>query len=623
MTRLNIVELIENNPITRLSTSYQGRLVSKIQSNFTTEDQQLFVASFYSYLNHNSKTDFVIDLDNVWEWLGFSQKMRAKELLEKYFIIEIDYKPLLSLEREQKKGRGGHNKETIMLTINAFKRFCLKAGTKKADQIHNYYINLEETLHEIVNEESNELKNQLEQIKTQSKKTIENLTKEKSLEKHNILLREFGNAGALVYIIRVKSYENGEYIIKIGESRRGIEARYNEHKSKYEETILLDCFLVKRSRDFEHFLHNHADIKLNNIKNFAGHETERELFLVGKNLSYGVLLNIIKKNINQFNDVDYSEIINRLDFISNAITNQANTNQASHESPDTNNNNVVGTQEKYNSFQSKVHITKDGMKTIITEIQGGGKGEQCVPPIMDRLSNIEVTLKEIVEKMNASQNRITTGFEQPLPTIGPRLQKINPDTMQIVKIYETVSECMREDTRMKRPSINKAVEKNVVYNGFRWAFVDRELDPNIIHGIKETVKTRPQDLGYIAKLNADKTQIINVYLDRKTAAVNNGYSHAALDVPVKKGNLVNGYYYALYEKCPTELKSAFSANAPILYKDGVGQFDSQNRIIQEFKCKYDCMRSLKMSDKTLAKALDKNIAYQGFYYKSLGPKLQI
>ena len=590
MTSLNIVELIENNPITRLSNTYQGRLVSKIQSKFNTQDQQLFVASFYSYLNYNSKTDFIIDLDNVWKWLGFNQKYNAKRVLEKYFIIDIDYKNLLLRPEEQDaeiKKHGGHNKEQFLLTVNAFKRFCLKAETKKADQIHDYYIKLEETLHEIVNEESNELKLQLEQIKTQSKKTIENLTKEKSLEKHNLLLREFGNAGALVYIIRVKSYENGEYVIKIGESRRGIEARYNEHKTKYEETVLLDCFLVKRSRDFEHFLHNHDDIRFNNVKDLVGHENERELFLVGKNLSYGVLLNIIKKNINQFNDVDYGEILNRLDIISSAMTNQPVTNQTSYVAPDTNNNNII----------------------------------------MDRLSKIELSLKEILEKMNASQTRTTTGFEQPLPTVGPRLQKINPETMQLVKVYETVSECMREDNRMKRPSLNKAVEKNVVYNGFRWAFVDRELDPNIIHGITETVKTKTQDLGYVAKVNADKTEIIMVYLDRKTAAASNGYSSSsALDNPVKKCTLVNGYYYMLYEKCSDELKSAFSekhGQTPVLYKDGVGQFDSRNRMTQEFKCKYDCIRTLKMSDKTLAKALDKNVGYQGFYYKSLGHKLQL
>ena len=34
-----------------------------------------------------------------------------------------------------------------------------------------------------------------------------------------------------------------------------------------------------------------------------------------------------------------------------------------------------GTQEKYNSFQSKIPVIKDGMKTEVTERRGGGKGE--------------------------------------------------------------------------------------------------------------------------------------------------------------------------------------------------------------------------------------------------------
>jgi len=140
LSELNVVELIENNPITRLSTTCQGSLINKIREKFTDNEQQLFLASFYSYLNYNAKTDFVIDLDNIWKWLGFSNKDKAKRLLEKRFQIEIDYKCLLTLEGEQRKGRGGHNKETFMLTIYAFKKFCLKSGTKKADQIHEYYL---------------------------------------------------------------------------------------------------------------------------------------------------------------------------------------------------------------------------------------------------------------------------------------------------------------------------------------------------------------------------------------------------------------------------------------------------------------------------------------------------
>jgi hypothetical protein len=599
MTSLNIVELIENNPIARLSKNYQNRLLSKIKTNFRSEDQQLFVASFYSYLKYNSKKDFVIDLDNVWEWLGFSQKMRAKELLEKCFVIDTDYKCLLSFEREQKKGRGGHNKETIMLTINAFKRFCLKASTSKADQIHDYYIKLEETMHEIVNEESNELKLQLENIKNeftakdqQNKTIIDNLTKAKSLEKHNILLREFGSAGALVYIIKIKSYENGEYIIKIGESRRGVEARYNEHKSKYEEAIIIDCFLVKRSKDFENFIHNHPDIRCHNVKDLPGHETERELFHIGKELSYNAITALIKKNINQFNEIDIDELSNKIDNVYNLLTNR------------TYEPNVVN--------NINLQQLLDNQTIMIEKINN----------MENTIANLEKTNKVLLERQNASQTRTTTGFEQPLSTVGPRLQKINPDTLQLIKVYETVSECMREDSKIKRPSIEKAVQESTIYNGFRWAYVDRQLDQNQLYNLLPTVPTKVQSLGYIAKLNSDKASIISIYLDRKTAAIQNGYqSSSALDNPVKNFTITNGHFYVLYDKCTEQQKASFHIQNPILYKDGVGQYDNNNILTQEFSCKYDCLRTLHMSDKTLAKALDKNIAYNGFFYKSLRSKL--
>ena len=62
---------------------------------------------------------------------------------------------------------------------------------------------------------------------------------------------------------------------------------------------------------------------------------------------------------------------------------------------------------------------------------------------------------------------------------------------------------------------------------------------------------------------------------------------------------------------------------PLLYKNGVGQFDLQDNLIKEFSCKYDCIKSLSMSDKTLAKALNNNIPYNGFYFKELGSKLKM
>jgi hypothetical protein len=84
----------------------------------------MFVASFYCYLNCDKKNDFVIDLDNVWKWLGFSSKHKAKELLNKSFILDKDYKLLLTQSGEQSTHiKGGHNKQ-IHLSKRWSQTFC-------------------------------------------------------------------------------------------------------------------------------------------------------------------------------------------------------------------------------------------------------------------------------------------------------------------------------------------------------------------------------------------------------------------------------------------------------------------------------------------------------------------
>ena len=596
---VDIVNLIESNPITKLTGNYQSKLVEKVKGAFNNYEQQLFLSSFYCYLKYDSQKDFVIDLDNVWKWLGFNTKFNAKRLLENNFNLEKHYKKLLLRpEKQSPQLKGGHNKETFMLNLDTFKKFCLKAGTKKADEIHEYFIKLENIMFEITKEEGNELKQQVEQLKNDINQTEtkikqeydEKLNKEKALEKQNLLLREYGNAGALVYIVKVKSYENGEYVIKIGESRRGIEGRFNEHKSKYEEALLLDCFMVNRSRDFERFLHYHKDIRPNQKIDLEGHERENELFLIGKNLSYRTILQIIKTNINHYNEIDYNNMRNDIEVIKNILSNQNTHPQIQYV-------------EKY---ENTINMLLESQTMLLQKI-----------------SNLENTNKEILNKLNSTETRTTTNFQEPLPTIGPRLQKINPDTLQIIKVYETVTECMKEDSAIKRPSIHKAIEENLVYKGFRWMYVDRELDPNVLYNIQPNKKSKSQNLGYIAKLNATKTQIMNVYIDRKTAAAQNGYeSTSALDNPVKKGTIAKGHYYMLYDTCEENLKHEFvnRVGEPILYKDGVGQYDAQNNLIREFVCKYDCIKTLQISDKTLVKALDKSKAYNGHYYKSLGTK---
>ena len=95
---IDIVNLIESNPITKLNGNYQSKLITKVQSNFNNYEQQMFIASFYCYLKHDSKNDFVIDLDNIWQWLDFSSKFNAKRLLESSFKINVDYKKFSNMK---------------------------------------------------------------------------------------------------------------------------------------------------------------------------------------------------------------------------------------------------------------------------------------------------------------------------------------------------------------------------------------------------------------------------------------------------------------------------------------------------------------------------------------------
>jgi hypothetical protein len=261
---LNIVELIENNPITKLSNSYNGKLLTKIQDSFTDFEQQLFVSSFYCYLNCDQKKDFVIDLDNVWKWLGFNQKVKAKSLLERHFIINRDYKILLNDQVKQTTNtRGGHNKENFMMTVKTFKSLCLKAGTKKADEIHEYYMKMEEMIQEVVQEESDELRLQLEQKDKQMESAKQEQEQElqksrKAVEQATI--NQFPLNTECVYFGTIDNRNGEEKLIKFGQTN-DLQSRIYNHRSKFVNFVLVNAFKVQNKVEIENLVKRHPKIK--------------------------------------------------------------------------------------------------------------------------------------------------------------------------------------------------------------------------------------------------------------------------------------------------------------------------------------------------------------------------
>jgi hypothetical protein len=260
MEQLNIIELIESNPITKLSSDYNVKLLTKIKTNFSEFEQQLFLTSFYCYLNYHPTNDFIIDLDDVWKWMDFCQKQRAKELLERYFVIDKDYKCLLTLESEQKKGRGGHNIKKIMLNVKTFKSLCLKAGTKKADEIHDYYMKMEELIQEVINEESDKLKLQLQQ----QNKVLENVEKDKEKLKEETIIEQFPLNTQCIYIGKIDNKTLGkpnskmyhETVIKFGQSNN-LSERVKCHKKTFDNFRLYAAYKVKNKIEIENAIKKH------------------------------------------------------------------------------------------------------------------------------------------------------------------------------------------------------------------------------------------------------------------------------------------------------------------------------------------------------------------------------
>jgi hypothetical protein len=241
----NIIEIMKNNPLRQLSINYQNKFINKIQQEFTTEEQHIFISNFYSFLHYKKDNDYIIELDDIWKWLGFSRKDPAKRLLEKNFEKDKDYIILLNIKTTANNsitnnniknlGGAGSNKETILMNIKTFKKLCLKAKTKKADIIHDYYIKLEEILMSFVHEELDELKEQFDNINIQlkeNKNEYNNYRLKTIKEKENTLLEIF-DYKSLIYLIHIE-----DNLYKFGLTDN-IKTRFNSHKKNIGEYITL------------------------------------------------------------------------------------------------------------------------------------------------------------------------------------------------------------------------------------------------------------------------------------------------------------------------------------------------------------------------------------------------
>jgi hypothetical protein len=98
---INFKELVKNSNTT-LSLNLETKMINILNTEFTEEEQQWYIANLYIYMNYHPTNDYPINLEHVFKMIGFANKENAKRTLKNNFAKDEDYKTLLVRKDEQK-----------------------------------------------------------------------------------------------------------------------------------------------------------------------------------------------------------------------------------------------------------------------------------------------------------------------------------------------------------------------------------------------------------------------------------------------------------------------------------------------------------------------------------------
>ena len=100
-----------------------------------------FINDFYGIVKDYRDLDdlFYISLEDISKWIN-QRKGNIKRTLLKNFSKNVDY----TLEKIVE--RGGKPKENILLKSSTFKKLCMMLNNKKAKEVREYFLKVEETL---------------------------------------------------------------------------------------------------------------------------------------------------------------------------------------------------------------------------------------------------------------------------------------------------------------------------------------------------------------------------------------------------------------------------------------------------------------------------------------------
>lgn len=540
-------------------------LLNMLKTEFSTDEQQQFLDHFSMYLRFDAfSNDFVIDLDDVFEWAGFILKQHAKRSLVKNFVQEVDYiiENLLTTNGEQ--SHGGHNKEKIMMSIQTFKSFCMMANTEKGKKTRMYYVKMERIFFKYMQDKQIAVVQELE----------ENAAKREERLKHETLLATVDKK-RVIYLTRVKTFEDGKFIIKLGWTN-GLADRNRSHAVHFGSSLLLDVFECQQNSEFELFLKRHPQVKkyaytepiINDVKSSETYQVTQH--------EYQSIINIIKKNIKFYQGLSQEAIleIERLNF-----------------------------QNKLLEFLKEKDISNENIPLILDYMKS------VTPGILPETAEDDMKNKEV--QMPVGRTGATR-----------KVQKYDPLTLTLISTYTGIMDVLRTYPNMSKFGIKQAALNNTIYNGYRWFFIDIDAE-NKQYEIPPTKEIKSSIPRFVAMMDKEKQRIEKVFASQEEAmkGINITRKQTINDL-IKTGRVYkNTACFQFYNDCSEEQKKDYLGRdqlPSILVAKGtqVYQIDIKTKeIIETFPSISAVLKKVCISRESLKRACETKEPHAGYLWE--------
>lgn len=259
-------------------------------------------------------------------------------------------------------------------------------------------------------------------------------------------------------------------------------------------------------------------------------------------------------------------------------------------------------------------------------------------------SIIKTTIELEIEKLrlerakleNGSQHQSNIAYEnmyipfdvgerQYTQVRGNKIQRYSKDGKELLETYIGCAEVSR-DPELDSPVQNMimiACDTNVVYKGYRWARLERSLPDDTFQDIGETSENACQRHGYVAMINLNKTEIMNVFCDQKAAAEDRQFKGiGAISSAIKKGTKSGGFYFSMWYDCSEDLKSKYlETNAlpmPRILVNGkpVEKLHPITKdVVQKFASTAHVIKTMRIARASLNKAIEHKYILKGYYWR--------